>query len=543
MLHAGVWIMFAVNFKRVHTLHTIQQDKSGACNMTSIKDSCPQPERSVNVDELYWQAMNISQCMNTRAHSQMNQNEVNILGPLQCLISDMQTNIRSRNLTDAGRSGVFLNTVMGTLSGNSQKGAQKYQCLYCVIYELNYVLNSTIYFNVSDSESLSSNTSQLLNCGTIRRIFTIVLYLQLSQNDSSVMNNIFFDTETLEDLFITLTNNTLNTNEIRREVNRVMNENSKEKGNKFSEVKNCGFQSECRLRPILWILYTIAVAENGLLIFIFIRHSEIRSERNIIILNLAVADVLAVLCNASLQIIFIYGGTFESVKIYYRIMDLSLEVSTGVCIYTIVILSIQRYFAVIPTYKCRECRLSRRFNSTLFVFVLWSVGCVPQIINVTTDMSFQAWAMRNLILYCVVPIVTIATFYLMTSWRLRQSVRKMPGEAVRQETARHARVRSSNVLIALIAVFIISYTPIQLFRFIELWFYGGGYLFDYVDLIAYSLLSLNSCFNPIALYVASGTFRRYYNKYICLCWKNSDVTMSNSNINIQSTNKTCALHI
>jgi hypothetical protein len=357
------------------------------------------------------------------------------------------------------------------------------------------------------------------------------------------MNNIFFDTETLEDLFITLTNTTLNTKEIRNDVDRVMKENSKRKINRFSEVRNCGFQSECRLRPVLWILYTIAVAENGLLIFIFIRHSEIRSDRNIIILNLAVADILSVLCNASLQILFIYGGTFENVTLYYRIMDLFLEVSTGVCIYSIVILSIQRYFAVIPTYKCRECGLSRSFNSTLSILVLWSVACVPQIVSITTGMSIQAWAMRNLILYCVVPIVAITTFYLITSRRLRQSVRKMPGEVVRQETARHARVRSSNVLISLIAVFVISYTPIQLFRFIELWFYGGGYLFDYVDLIAYSLLSLNSCFNPIALYAASGTFRRYYNKYICYCWKNNEVTTSSSNLHIQSTNKTYALHI
>jgi hypothetical protein len=357
------------------------------------------------------------------------------------------------------------------------------------------------------------------------------------------MNNIFFDIETLENIFNTLTNNTLDTKEIGGEVDRVMKEKSKRKSNKFGDVKNCGFESECKMRPILWILYTVAIAENGLLIFIFVRHREMRSDRNIIILNLAVADILSVLCNASLQIIFIYGGTFERAKLYYRITDLSLEVSTGVCIYSIVGLSIQRYVAVVPSYRCRECGIARRFNSTLFVLVLWVVGCVPQIIHKTIGMSFQAWAMRNLILYCVVPIVAIATFYLMTSWRLRQSVRNMPGEALRQETARHARVRSSNVLIALIVVFVISYTPIQLFRFIELWYFGGGYLFDYVDLIAYSLLSLNSCFNPVALYVASGTFRSYYNRYICYRRKGTQVNKSSSNINIHSTNKTCALHI
>jgi hypothetical protein len=473
----------------------------------------------------------------------MNENEVNILESLQCLISDIHRNIGHLNFTNIGRSQIFPKREMGTLPGKSEQNAQEYKCLYCVIYELNYVLNSTNYFNVSDRKSLSFTTSVLQNSEIIRRIYTVLLYLQISQNDSSVMNSIFFDTETLENLFITLTNNTLDTDEIGRGVDRAMKERSKEKSNKFTEVKNCGFDSECRLRAILWILYTIAIAENGLLIFIFIRHREMRSDRNIIILNLAVADILSVLCNASIQIIFIYGRTFENVKIYYRVTDLSLEVSTGVCIYSIVVLSIQRYFAVVPTYKCRECGLSMRFNSTLFVCVLWIAGCVPQIIQVTTDMSFRAWAMRNLILYCVIPIVAMATFYLMTSWRLRQSVREMPGEAVRQETARHARVRSSNVLIALIAVFVISYTPIQLFRFIELWFYGGGYLFDYVDLVAYSLLSLNSCFNPIALYAASGTFRRYYNKYICYRWKNNETKLSSSNINIQSTNKTCALHI
>jgi gastrin-releasing peptide receptor/ATP-dependent RNA helicase UAP56/SUB2 len=335
-------------------------------------------------------------------------------------------------------------------------------------------------------------------------------------------------------------NNALDAKEIRRE---VMKEKSERKSSKFGGVKNCGFESDCKLRLILWILYTVAIAENGLLVFIFFRHREMRSDRNIIILNLAVADILSVLSNASLQIIFIYGGPFQRAKVYYRIADLSLEVSTGVCIYSIVVLSIQRYFAVFPSYKCRECGFARRFNSTLFVLGLWAVGCVPQIIHVTTNMSFRAWAMRNLILYCVIPIVAIATFYLMTSWRLRQSVRKMPGEAMRQETARHARVRSSNVLIALIVVFVISYTPIQLFRFIELWYFGGGYLFDYVDLIAYSLLSLNSCFNPVALYVASGTFRRYYNRYICYRRKDAPVNMSSSNLNIHNTNKTCALHI
>jgi hypothetical protein len=369
------------------------------------------------------------------------------------------------------------------------------------------------------------------------------MYVQISQNVSYVMDNYFFDTEAWEDVFIILSNNTLDSCEIRREVDRVIEDRAAEKKLEVSEVKNCGFRSKCRLRPILWFLYVIAIAGNGLLIFIFIRHREMRSDRNIIILNLAVADILSVLCNASLQILFMSGKTFQDMRIYFRIIDCLLEITTGVCIYSIVVLSVQRYFAVLPTYNCSNCGLSRRFNSYLFVCVLWVAGCVPQIIHVTSKMGLRAWAMRNLILYCVIPVVAMATFYFMASWRLRQSARNMPGEAVSQETPRNARMRSSNVLIALIAVFFISYTPIQLFRFIELWFYGGGYLFDYVDLIAYSMLSLNSCFNPVALYVASGSFRRYYNRYLYDRWKSHEMSPSSSNTNIQGTNKTCVLHV
>jgi hypothetical protein len=459
---------------------------------------------------------------------------MNISGFVKCLIRDVERNIGHRRENFTKIRQILLNAEM-EMSDHGQQRAPIYNCLYCVISELNFVLNSVDPSNTSDTKSVYFVSK---NYESIRKIFTLILYINVSKNLTNITDKNFFDTDTWEDFFVTLTNNTLDIAEIRIEVDKV----TREKGEKcvpYSRVKNCGFCSECKLRPILWILYFIAVVGNGLLVFIFIRHREMRTERNTIILNLALADILAVLCNASLQIIFLYGGTFKEAKIYYRVMDMFLEVTTGVCIYSIVALSVQRYCAVVPTYKCSECGLSRRLNSTLFVCVLWGASCIPKAIEFCFEMGLRAWAMRNLILYCVIPVVCIAIFYFMTSWRLKQSVRMIPGEAFRQETARCARVRSSNVLIALVVVFVVSYTPIQLFRFIELWFYGGGYLFDYVDLIAYSLLSLNSCFNPVALYVASGTFRRYYNRYICCRLNNDEINVSNQNTSNQRTKNAC----
>jgi hypothetical protein len=522
-------MLLTTNLKGVQALHTIDEDHRNACNFTSIQDSCPQSDRNISTDDLHQEAMEVSHCMNKLTHTQTDRKEVNALGSLKCLIRNIKRSMEHHKKEFMKLNEMFLNAEF-EISNHSQKTVQQIKCFYCVVSELNYIFSSY-------------NSLNTLNFETFRRMFTLFVYVEISQNVSSVKDNSFFDTEAWEDVFNILTNYTLDTNEIRKDVERIVKDKAEEKREEQRRVKNCGFGSECRFRPVLWILYVTAIAGNGLLIFIFIRHREMRSDRNIIILNLAVADILSVLCNASLQVLFISGKTFEEVKIYYRIIDLSLEVSTGVCIYSIVVLSVQRYSAVVPTHKCSKCGLATRFNSNLFVCVLWVAGCMPQIIHVTSGMSFRVWAMRNLILYCVVPVLAMATFYFLTSWRLRQSVRKMPGEAIRQETVRHARVRSSNVLIALIAVFFISYTPIQLFRFIELWFYGGGYLFEYVDLIAYSMLSLNSCFNPVALYVASGSFRRYFNKYLYYRWKNHDLSLHSSNVNVQSKNKSCVFHI
>ena len=535
MPNAYLWMLLFISFRCANSLLGIHKDNVVTCNGASVRDDCPHFDDDVNPGDLYEEATDISHCMYTKGHELSNGSGTNLSGSVKCLIRDMARNIGNRRENFAEIRQILLSAELEMASDNGQQRAEVYSCLYCVISGLNFILNSLDSSNTSDTKFPYFGAE---NYEIIRKIFTIILYMNVSKNSSDVKDKHLLDADTWENFFITLTNYTLDTAEIRKEVDKFM----RERGGEcvpHDGVKNCGFCSECRLRPILWTLYIAAIFANGLLVFIFIRHRQIRTDRNIIILNLAVADILAVISNASLQIIFVYGGTFDKVMIYYRVMDTCLEVTTGVCVYSIVGLSVQRYCAVIPSYKRNGRGLSKCFSSTLFVSILWIAGCVPKVMELCVNMDFRAWALRNLVLYCVIPVVCMATFYFMTSWRLKQSVRKIPGEAVCHETARNARVRSSNVLIALVAVFVVSYTPIQLFRFIELWFYGGGYLFDYVDFIAYSLLSLNSFFNPVALFVASGTFRKYYSRYIRYRWDSDEVKVSTISSNNQSTGNTC----
>jgi hypothetical protein len=487
---------------------------------------------------LYQEAKEVSGWLNAYSYKIDDVLTIEIGGNiLKSHVKDTCKKIEQGRFNSAGIRKVLLGEYIDLLLNHSKERAQEFKCLCCAVTEMSVVFNCTDY-NKSDLKL--SAYSKTENVEFIQAISIVFVFLQTTHNlshDADKCINMLVDI--WEKFIDNLTNNTLNSEDRRKEVDEVTKEKPKQEG----EPKNCGFGSECRFRPILWTLYLIAITGNGLLILIFVRNREMRTGRNMIILNLAVADIFSVLCNAFIQTLFIYGETYEHVRVIYGIINLFFEVTTCVCIYSVVALSIQKYFAVLPAFKCDKYGISKRFRSAVFICLLWITACVPQIIELTSDISPRLWALRNLILYCVLPIVAMATFYMMTSWRLRQSVRKIPGEPVLHVTIKHARVRSSNVLIALIAVFVVSYTPIQIFRFTEIWFRDGDYLFDYVDLVAYSLISLNSCFNPIALYVASAKFRLYYNKYLCCRNIEMENKQSMTNTNLHTMNNTFVLHV
>jgi hypothetical protein len=89
---------------------------------------------------------------------------------------------------------------------------------------------------------------------------------------------------------------------------------------------------------------------------------------------------------------------------------------------------------------------------------------------------------------------------------------------VGQERLRHSRIVSSAVLTSLAALFVVSYTPDFLFKFlyfqldIRIMSAGRGII---VAVVTYYLTYVNCCFNPLVLLVMSKSFRDYTKEYIC----------------------------
>jgi hypothetical protein len=130
--------------------------------------------------------------------------------------------------------------------------------------------------------------------------------------------------------------------------------------------------------------------------------------------------------------------------------------------------------------------------------------------------SFDPVRTTDLVLFCTVPVILVAVFSRLKAARIR-SAGSIPGEGAGTERLRHSRIVSSAVLIALAALFVVSYTPVFLYRF--LYFQIGITMSDSqfitVDVVTYYLSYANSCFNPLVLFVMSKMYTACVKESIC----------------------------
>jgi len=287
-----------------------------------------------------------------------------------------------------------------------------------------------------------------------------------------------------------------------------------------------GYEVTVVLLVLHGALFLVGFVGNSILFLIFARHREMLSASNIIILNLAIGDTLSLVSNIIVSYMFNLSDSMLVGFLVCLSITLFIPLSTGVCVYSVTMLAIQRYVALVSMGKNQGCRLFKRYSSAIFISTIWilaAASAVPRFLETEFHEDYCAVQLTefstvfNVVVYCVVPLLATTALSTVTSKKMRHSVNKMPGEVVGQQRVRNARTRSANILIALIVVFAISYVPYYLFLFLYHYFNVEKLGFLQMYIISYTLIFVNSCCNPVALYAASGNFRKYFNKYLQWC--------------------------
>jgi hypothetical protein len=294
------------------------------------------------------------------------------------------------------------------------------------------------------------------------------------------------------------------------------------------------------------IIFMIGFVGNGVMIIIFARKKDVRTASNMMLLNLAIGDMLNLIVNIPVFYSYTVSTKWQFGLHLCKAYRFLRQLGIGVSIYSIVVLSVQRFTALTLPYgvRCYGCRISKKLKPVLLISFVWLTSCmiaVPHTVDagIYDDNCYAAAAQNDnypqnitlidLLLFCVIPLFTITVFSVLSAYHIKKSIRKLPGEALGLEAVKRARDVSSNILITLAIVSAISYIPFYLLLFLLAWTDFEMYPTTYyiVFVIIHSLLFGNSCFNPIALYIVSSKFRGYFNRYL-LCRRDRKTSHTNN---------------
>ena len=279
------------------------------------------------------------------------------------------------------------------------------------------------------------------------------------------------------------------------------------------------------------ILLVFGLTGNGLLAVIFMRHEQMRRPHNVMLINLTAIDLISLVLNLPLvtfAVMHPWRWGVPLCKSFWFFRDLSLFVS----IYCLVFLSYQRFQAV--SHFAGKRRFTEKQTSIIMTSVLWILGVLHSLpealfadVNVQLGRCIPSEAEKpylqdvRLVVICLIPIVVLGFFSIWTSILIRRSVKNYPGETMGHEQRIRDRLVRARVLIGLVVVVTICYSPKHIFEFLnahtQIFEVESFYdvLTTYIVMtVTHIILFINSAVNPIVIYLLSNNFKKYINAYL-----------------------------
>ena len=282
--------------------------------------------------------------------------------------------------------------------------------------------------------------------------------------------------------------------------------------------------------PLYVLILLTGLAWNTVLLLMFAQKKQVRTAPNIMIFNIVIVDMLNLTFNLPLQYFGFYYPSYVRLSEPVCVLFITLRcMFTSTSALSVVALTAQRFCATLPAFHGLKARshLSSLIITIIYILVVWTLACsivLPDTLGErvcddsaaekSSRKSAKVVSLHEFLVYCFVLPGIMLIFTIVTARRLKQSAKEIPGDT-RHKTHEDARNRGAKVVTALCVVFTISYVPFFMWGRIATTLALDRLELAYriLDNITYYLLFSNPCFNPLALYVTSRTFRRLFNGY------------------------------
>ncbi|KAJ9590721.1 hypothetical protein L9F63_016237 [Diploptera punctata] len=280
---------------------------------------------------------------------------------------------------------------------------------------------------------------------------------------------------------------------------------------------------------VLFMILISGLLCNGFILFVSLFHSNLRIKQNASIIHLIIVDIIALIINLPMSYWVALNQTWELSEVACKIFIFSKSVVVGVSVFSIIVLSIERFVVAQSFRKVKNVCISDKQPTSWFLMMTWISSIIlslPAYYSATVyrrclycppgneDYIKRVWTFQ-FIVYCFVPAVVITLLNVMTSRFLKESVDKMPGEQSGYKNIRAKnRNNVANIVLILAFVFIFSFLPNFTLRVLVAWSIFDIQQVFLASFFTFCLFFSNAIFNPISLCIMSSKYKFYVMKYL-----------------------------
>ncbi|CAG0897682.1 unnamed protein product [Darwinula stevensoni] len=285
--------------------------------------------------------------------------------------------------------------------------------------------------------------------------------------------------------------------------------------------------------PILFgITVLVGFIGNTLVVLVVLANQQMRSTTNILIFNLALADLLFIIFCVPFTATDYAVPSWPFGQVWCKIVQYLVIVTAYASVYTLVMMSFDRYLAVVHPITSMSIRTER--NTYFAIVVLWAlilVMCVPVLfahgiivyehkydsrakcLFKELEWDLPAFQISFFATSYVIPLGLICTLYLFMLNRLWTGVG--PSGHVSAES-RRGKKRVTRLVVVVVAIFAVCWLPIQVILVLKsLGKYDtNSWAKVMAQIVSHVLAYMNSCVNPILYAFLSDNFRKAFRKVI-----------------------------
>ncbi|EDO43123.1 predicted protein, partial [Nematostella vectensis] len=288
------------------------------------------------------------------------------------------------------------------------------------------------------------------------------------------------------------------------------------------------------------VIFLIGFLGNAIGIYVVCRQTGFRMVTNLLIANMAIADLLVCVFSMPASVVHLYirnkwlPGTFGI--FLCKMVSFSMFVSLAASVFTIVFISVERFIAVFFPLRCELLKRPKLLTvmiwaisalvmlPSLFLFTVWTDErhgehyCVVSWPwgddGETLRVLGRFFTLTFVFMYCC-PVLFLAILYTMIARKLW--VRAIPGNDTQSNRGATQRCRKKviKLLMVVVALFAVCWFPTHVMHYFLVYDSNRFYhLSDETKFLSFFVSHANSSINPILYILLNEGFRKDFNKAI-----------------------------